>query len=625
MAKAKAKRRGVAGAPSAGGALPANRSMTVIAQDPNVPQANGNILMARIDVPAEVLGAGPVGYRVQVVDFDSSSGKYHGRHSLPSSIKKEPRAWADGSPSIVSDYRFHAQNAYALVMKTLARFEFALGRRVGWGFGVHQLKVAPHGVMDANAFYSRSDEGLVFGHFPGRGGRHIYTCLSHDVVVHETTHALLDGLRERYLDPSGPDQAAFHEGFGDIVALLSVFSQVELVAELLRRPVTKSRPRGYLLDSDVTADKLREGALFGLAEEMGQEIQRVRGEALRRSARIKPDPTLLRLDEFAEPHRRGEIVVAAVMNGFIEAWTDRLARGKTPGQRLHPVARVAEEGSDIADALVTMWIRALDYMPPVHIEFSDVLSAALTADQEVRPDDSRFALREHMRTSFAGYGIFPAPTSDKDGMWIREERGLLSYDRLRYESMRSDKDEVFRFLWENRPLLDICDEAYTEVLTVLPCVRTGLDGFTLHETVAQYYQVARLTASELKKRGIVLPPEYVKALRREKQEADQRRRKRLGAAGVGAGDSDFGSDDETEETTTPVYGGGVMIFDEYGRLKYHIHNNVFGSKQSERLDYLWRIGQLRAGARGAQMPAFRLSALHRQRAIDSRRFPDEGW
>ena len=121
-------------------------------------------------------------------------------------------------------------------MKTLARFEFALGRRIGWAFGVHQIKVAPHGMMDANAFYSRQEEGLVFGYFPARiGSGTVYSCLSHDVVVHETTHALIDALRERYLGPSGPDQAAFHEGFSDVIALLSVFSQPELVEELLHK------------------------------------------------------------------------------------------------------------------------------------------------------------------------------------------------------------------------------------------------------------------------------------------------------------------------------------------------------------------------------------------------------
>jgi hypothetical protein len=604
--------------------LPANRRMTVIAQDPNVRRPDGSILMATIEVPAEDLVAGPIGYRAQLIDFDANSGQYHGAHLLPEAYEKEPRTWRAGDKSILDDYRFHAQNAYALVMKTLARFEFALGRRVGWSFGVHQLKVAPHGVMDANAFYSRREEGLVLGYFPGERGRNVYTCLSHDVVVHETTHALIDALRERYLDPSGPDQAAFHEGFADIVALLSVFAQPELVVELLRLPPTGTRPQGYLRDGDVTAEALRKTALFGLAEEMGKEVQMARGEALRRSAEILPDRKWLSDPEFAEPHRRGEILVAAVMNGFLEAWTMRLQAAKTPGQRLYAVARVAEEGSDIAAALVTMWIRGLDYMPPVHLEFGDALSAALTADLEVRPDDRRWRLREHMLASFQAYGI--APTSkrrDPKGVWERAP-GDLQYDRVRFESMRSDRDEVFRFLWENRKRLEVRDGAYTEVLTVRPCTRVGPDGITLHETVAQYYQVARLTPRELRARKIDLPTQYVAALRREQREAERRRKARL--KGAGAAQAEEGATGEdTEDPTTPVYGGGVLIFDEYGKLKYHVHNDVFGSRQTERLQYLWDVGQLQAGTRGAQLTAARLSALHRQRAIDARRFPEQGW
>jgi hypothetical protein len=237
---------------------PATRRMTVVAQDPSVHRADGRILMATVDVPAEDLVPGPIGYRVQVVDYDSTSGTYHGRHVLPAHYHDEPRSWREGHPSILADYRFHAQNVYALVMRTLARFEFALGRRVGWSFRVHQLKVAPHGLLDANAFYSRREEGLVLGYFHGRNNQPIYTALSHDVVVHETTHALVDALRERYLDPSGPDQAAFHEGLADIVALLSVFSQIELVEELLQRATRD--PQGLIADAALSPKALRDSA-----------------------------------------------------------------------------------------------------------------------------------------------------------------------------------------------------------------------------------------------------------------------------------------------------------------------------------------------------------------------------
>ena len=209
-------------------------------------------------------------------------------------------------------------------MKTLARFEFALGRRVGWSFDSHQLNVAPHAMFDANAFYSAEDQGLMFGYFSDASGDPVYTCLSHDVVVHETTHALLDGLREKYMIPSSPDQAAFHEGYSDVIALLSVFSQRELVEELLCASDRAARKSRTLAPSAVKAESLRKSALLGLAEQMGPEVSNARGDALRRSVEIEPSDGLLEQPEFSEPHRRGEVFAAAVLNAFVGAWFDRI-------------------------------------------------------------------------------------------------------------------------------------------------------------------------------------------------------------------------------------------------------------------------------------------------------------
>ena len=140
--------------PAASAPLIKSREMTIIAQDPSVRTGgpNSSILMAKISVPAEDLIAGPIGYRVHLIDYDATARRFNGAHKLPVSFEEEPPGWQAGDPRIVDDYRFHAQNVYALVMKTLARFEFALGRRIGWSFRTHQIKVAPHGMLDANAF-----------------------------------------------------------------------------------------------------------------------------------------------------------------------------------------------------------------------------------------------------------------------------------------------------------------------------------------------------------------------------------------------------------------------------------------------------------------------------------------
>jgi hypothetical protein len=304
------------------------------------------------------------------------------------------------------------------------------------------------------------------------------------------------------------------------------------------------------------------------------------------------------------------------LNAFIAAWTQRLEQARPPGQQMHSVTRVAEEGSDLAACLLTMWIRALDYMPPVHLEFGDALSAALTADLEVRPDDRRFALRDHVRRSFASYGI--RPTSKQEGGYWERAPLDLHYERVRFEAMRTDKDEVFRFVWDNREALEVRDGAYTEVLSVRPCTRVGPDGFVLRETVAEFYQVARLTPAELRAKGIAVPVELEEALRVERRAAAARRTQALRF-------EDAPADGDALDSVTPVYGGAVLIFDEYGKLKYRVHNDVFGSRQAARLSYLFDAGLLRAADDSARLVGTRLSNLHRQRAIGARRFPETGW
>ena len=40
-----------------------------------------------------------------------------------------------------------------------------------------------------------------------------------------------------------------------------------------------------------------------------------------------------------------------------------------------------------------------------------------------------------------------------------------------------------------------------------------------------------------------------------------------------------------------IYGGGTLIFDESGRLKYHVRNRISSAaRQNPRLAYLWTHG-----------------------------------
>ena len=550
------------------------RRLTVVAQDPSV-KVDGKILRAEVEVPEEDLHPGPRGYRVQVIDYDASTGKLY--RPLAQGLDGDPFAAANDA-ELIRNPAFHAQNAYAIIMRTLARFEHALGRRVSWSFSGHQVQVAPHAFADCNAFYSKRDRALLFGYFPGREGGIVFTALSHDIVAHETAHALLDGLRPRYTAPSSPDQAAFHEGFADIVALLSIFSLHEVVGEALDLRA-EGRSKHRIPKSMLTPARLRESALLGLAEQMGGELAAVRGNALRRSALLKPSSRHLSDPAFDEPHDRGEILVAAMMNAFLQVWCRRVKKIGEIEPGFVDRQRVVEDGADLAARLLTMAIRALDYAPPTDLEFRDYLSAILTADREIQPDDTRYGIRAALLESFAGYGIRPTSLGDggEPGVWERPEHEL-HYDRTHFESMQRDADEVFRFVWENRNALGLCEDAYTHVESVRPCLRIGEDGFALREMVAEYVQMITLQADELAALGIEKPAEM---------------------------------DDDQEVT---LHGGGALIFDEYGRLKFHVRNFILNrERQTRRLAHLWKSGWFRKNP--PKLTSF--AAIHRRRAVPS--------
>lgn len=567
------------------------RKLRIIAQDPSL-KVGDKILDAVVDVPHEEWAAGPRGHRVQVVDFDSSTGTFY----PPLDPETLGAGRELGCPfedatdgELLDNPHFHSLNVYAVVMRTLARFERALGRRVSWSFGGSQINVAPHAFAGANAFYSNRDQGLFFGYFPSLDGKkNIFTCLSHDVVVHETTHALVDGLRERYIAPSSPDQAAFHEGFADVVALLSVFSLPEVVEVLLDLGKTGAS-EGTVNKNSLTAEKLRKNALFKMGEQMGGELSGVRGDALRQSAELDPSPTYMSEDEFLEPHRRGEIFVAAMMNSFLEVWCRHLQTLGTVSRGELDRGRVVQEGADAANRLLRMSIRALDYAPPTDLLFGDFLSALLTADFEAVPDDSRYDFRQVLRENFMSYGIKPASSrsvGEESGIWDPPPPPDLIYDRTHFESMRRDPDEVFRFIWENRKHegLHLSEDAYSKVLSVRPCYRVGPAGFVLRETVAEYIQVITLRASELVSRQIKIPE---------------------------------GMPDDQEVT---LYGGGALIFGEDGRLKFHVHNSLDNhEKQSERLRYLQRFGFFDRRAAGRR----RFVSTHLRRAMRLTTLPTE--
>ncbi len=534
--------------------------MRVLAQDPSVKGLDGNPLLARVLVPADRLEAGPRGHRVRVIDFDASTGVL-GDPAPVNDGGADGWGWVDPFPgdsyrkslltgSGVRGRNFRAQNVYAIVARTLARFEFALGRRIPWGFGTHELYAVPHAFNDANAYYSRDDHALYFGYFLDSHGDTVFTSLSHDIIAHETSHALLDGLRPGLMHPGLPDQPAFHEGLADVVALLSILSMEEVVAKLLGAEDDEGRISTSALDKK----SLKENALLRLAEEFGEALTDTRGVALRESVRLKPNRRWRRDRSFEAPHRRGEILVAAILQTLLDIWVRRLD-DMTRGRETVSRRFVAEEGAKAAEHLLTMAIRAIDYLPPTDFEFEDFVTALVTADVEAAPHDEH-GYRDSLVDAFKGFDI----VSDGSAMTVLAASGEQPlYAKLNFGAMRSQPDEIYRFVWANADLLKVASEHYLDVGEVRPSLRVGPDGLVVNEIVATYQQ------------RVAGPIEDMVRLRDGSGRTGLRR---------------YGLADGTQ---VALRGGGVLIFDQFGKLKYHHAKPLLDwERQNSRLAYLVR-------------------------------------
>jgi hypothetical protein len=554
--------------------------LTIVAQDPSV-EVGGAVLRSTVALPPERLEPGPRGSRFWVVDYDTTSRKI----VAPAPDPEVDVVAATPDERLTTDPRVREQNVFVVASRTLERFESALGRRLRWGFAGHQLYLVPAAFAEANAFYDPDSCAVLFGYFepapePATGTTEgpkaersasterqaaeqssapatptpavVYTSLSHDIVAHETTHAILDGLRRRFEEPSLPDQAAFHEALADIVALMSVFSLRETVLALIPGdPAT-----GLVDEKQVSRGALAKTALLGLAEQFGAAVRTHGGDALRRSVALAADPARLSDPAFNEPHARGEVLVAAVANAMLDIWTARLVDVHAEGTPLHRT-RVAEEGTKSADRILSMCIRAIDYLPPVDLSFDDFATALLAADEEMVPDD-RHDYRGTLATAFARYGIKEARPRRVNTFGRKD---APTYRLVHEDEMRIRRDEVFRWIWQNAALLGVSLDYYLSVEEVTPCARVAPDGFVVNEVVAIYIQMLDGTAAELRDLAHRLGGELV----------------------IPAGVSDT--------TRLELLGGGTLIFDEFGRLRYQQPKPLLDwDRQSRRLAYLVQYG-----------------------------------
>ena len=456
---------------------PKYRALRVYAFDPSRGRRLGNYMTVRLKY--EALHEELKGKQLHVIDYDATNKRYY----KPINLNSIAALVEGGLEPSESDPRFHQQMVYAVAMQTIDIFEKALGRDIRYSFlesggERNLLRIFPHAMNEPNAYYSRELGALLFGYFKasendagsGLPGGTVFTCLSHDIVAHETTHSIIDTLRSSFMESSNPDVPAFHEAFADIVALFQHFSFEDVVRDTLRRSGGilhrfNLTPRGGNAAGTGSGEdnkifivgEMPEGnPLLDLARQFGESMGR--RAALRSALGSPPDPQALR--NATEPHERGAVLVAAVFDAFFSAFMGRsadlirLARAAAGGSDdIHPdvAVRLASEAARTAQHFCSMCIRALDYCPPVDITFGEFLRALITSDTMLYASDAH-DYRETLIQAFSARGIYPdgvASLGEESLLWDKPMDGTPVCPGLRFNLIEPE-----RHVAENRNALE---------------------------------------------------------------------------------------------------------------------------------------------------------------------------
>jgi len=370
---------------------PEFRHLRIYAIDPMVSRASEHQTTVQIRYEQLQWRGGPptqtffpvsfYGDRLEVVDVDAST--LSPTWLKPVDLDDATIAMQHGLEPSEADPQFHQQMVYAVAMRTLEQFDRALGRRIYFR-GRRRLRLVPHAFRGGNAFYHPNMRAVLFGYFrasedaPGENlpGQLIFTCLSHDIVAHEMAHAIVDRLRPSFNVATNPHVRAFHEGFADLVAMFQRLSYRDLVQRALQ---------------DAQGDLLRSQSLYDIAAQFGQGLGS--GKALRTALDGKT-----KIQDVREEHALGAVLVAAIFDGFYNTYERRtadlirIATGGTGIRQqgaLHPdlINRLTTECVRTAQSVLTMCIRAFDYLPPADVTFGAFLRALVTADWELNPLD----------------------------------------------------------------------------------------------------------------------------------------------------------------------------------------------------------------------------------------------
>lgn len=176
------------------------------------------------------------------------------------------------------------------------------------------LIAIPEAGEDYNAFYNRLSLQFFRGPNPVKN-KMVYTADSHDIVAHEVGHAILDAYRPDLYSAASLEVWAFHEAFGDFIAMMAMLQHDEVIEMFLRQT------EGDLRKPNIVAHLVEEfgGAVYDVTKGKGNRSDLWLRNAINTFRYVNPGtlPKEASDDKLAaECHSFGRIFIGAFYDIF---------------------------------------------------------------------------------------------------------------------------------------------------------------------------------------------------------------------------------------------------------------------------------------------------------------------
>lgn len=369
---------------------------------------------------------GPVSRRVAVLDFDHQTGGIlPGARFVPPGRHRKLGRYEIPREEGIYARTFQQVSAFATVLRTMYLFEEpnALGRRLTWSFGAPQIFIIPRSGEMPNAFYERESHALEFFYQADAGREPMYTVLSRDIISHETAHAILDGIAPDLYNTQTVQSLALHEAVADLTTVLMSFC-----SPALRRAVLKS-----------TGGSLSELSAFNtVAPELASAIDRTGCMLYLRS--LTNDKKRSEVDQ-ESPHALSEILTGALYAVLV-----KLHRSLAPRLSYSASSRVLAAASTRFQQMI---LRALDYLPPGEVSFSDYCRAVLAVDRVSHPADLQ--VREWLRDELVRREI----VADAETFEIRTNFRFKPLEKINLQTLAGSDWAAYAFVNKHRSFFGV--------------------------------------------------------------------------------------------------------------------------------------------------------------------------